>query len=704
LIVDPTERAEALIDLLPILSASHRQETLDEALSIARTRGAQPRVRLLLRLVPLLPEGERPALIQETLTQAQQIGVNTDRAKALADLLPWLPLDQQQAARREAVEAAQAENAETDRGQAWARLWPYLSEVESSAVLQRVQNYTDPFARASAALQLAQAVAGEAQRATLLDEADSAAALITDSTANGVHLWLALMRHSTPLSELVRTTAQQDARLLRFLCEHLPADTPADTLQNILKPIESLADDENRSHALAALLPRLSVPDRKRVAADLIEKLPALPSNRQRSDLARDLAPHLTAAQVRRVADFVRSNNDQAESLARVARFARLLPQAAVHELQAIVVTGREARWRTGALIDLAPNLPEPQRAQATAAALEGLAAIQYQPDWIDHAMALMYLIEAQQQGEALNWVLQAILQLPPGSLQQTQDLACLLPHLDVTSRQNLTAQMIQAVWGKANTQRDFTNWSNSLKQLSPYLSLDLARAIYEAAPQIDDLGWRLITLLHMAPHLAELERVRAIEEANALALTVDFTEPQLRATLPLLATLSQATQQRLFTLALAAARETPRLQTRSLSLAEVAAAAPEDDRPAIMVETLAAARLAESPQALVKLIPLLPDLDRQSVIHEAIAFAREVRSSGWRTAALVDLAESWAALPLEMIVQAWRDTLPVLSGYPRTEFLADCATLKPVVEALGGSEVAAELSSATQQVLRWWP
>jgi hypothetical protein len=242
------------------------------------------------------------------------------------------------------------------------------------------------------------------------------------------------------------------------------------------------------------------------------------------------------------------------------------------------------------------------------------------------------------------------------------------------------------------------------LRQLSPFLTDDLAQAIFAAAEQIDDRGWRAITLLHLTPHLAESEQVQAMAGANALALSADFTEPQLRAALPLLARLSLAAQQRVFTLAVTTARETPRVQTRALNLVEVAVASPETDRPAFIAEALEAARLARSPQALIKLIPQLPDPDRQSVSLEAIACAREVRSSGWRSDALTDLAPAWAALPLETITPAWRDTLQVLNGYPRPEFLGDCVALRPVVEVLGHTEVADELRATTLRVLRWLP
>ncbi len=114
--------------------------------------------------------------------------------------------------------------------------------------------------------------------------------------------------------------------------------------------------------------------------------------------------------------------------------------------------------------------------------------------------------------------------------------------------------------------------------------------------------------------------------------------------------------------------------------------------------------------RGLLQMAPHLPELDRADAICEALAAAQEVEEREYRSEVLRKLASHWVLLPRPTLACVWLrgqeeiDFLRTLARRSRQDFLSDLCALIPIIIALGGPGLIAEIFHAIQDVGRWWP
>ncbi|MBE9103724.1 hypothetical protein IQ229_01810, partial [Nostoc cf. edaphicum LEGE 07299] len=122
-----------------------------------------------------------------------------------------------------------------------------------------------------------------------------------------------------------------------------------------------------------------------------------------------------------------------------------------------------------------------------------------------------------------------------------------------------------------------------------------------------------------------------------------------------------------------------------------------------LLPEALAAARAIQNQSnrayALIALAEKLPP----ELLPEALAAAREIQSEDYRANVLSALAESLSQMPSTELFPLWQDTAHELSLHTRPNLLQDIKALFPVIFALGGETVTAEIACAIVDVGRWW-
>jgi hypothetical protein len=239
---------------------------------------------------------------------------------------------------------------------------------------------------------------------------------------------------------------------------------------------------------------------------------------------------------------------------------------------------------------------------------------------------------------------------------------------------------------------------ATALGKIAPYLQAKilLQRALVVAG-QVEYEGHRATVLTGLAPHLpAELlgqalAAARQIEDERDRARVLTGLAPHLPAEL-----LGQA---------LAAARQVEAEWYRAWVLTGLAPHLPAE----LLGDALAAARQIGDEEyrarALTGLAPHLPEPVQVQALDEALAAARLIEDERDRAQVLTWLAPHLIQqLPLPELNDLWRQSLPVLAGRARKDFLIELRGLAPVLAHLGGAEAMAEIYRAIRDVGRWWP
>src|SRR5262245_57338710 len=142
----------------------------------------------------------------------------------------------------------------------------------------------------------------------------------------------------------------------------------------------------------------------------------------------------------------------------------------------------------------------------------------------------------------------------------------------------------------------------------------------------------------------------------------------------------------------------------RARALLALAPYVPEALRAEVLGDALAAAQVLEHEfiwaRVLVALAPHLP----KAVLGDALAAAQELEHESSRAEVLSALSPRLMTLSHSSLHVLWSETLHALALRSRRHLMADLQALAPVMLALGGTQVLAEVAQAIHDVGRWWP
>jgi hypothetical protein len=633
--------------------------TVDQALAYARRPpDAVQKVEAFAALVPLLSPGARAAVLAEALSAACTIGNEWDRSGALAVLMPHLTTG----LLAEALKAARAIGDEGARASALVALLPQLPEIEREAVQGE-------------ALAAARAIKDARARARVL-------------AAVGPHL--PVTQRAAVLAEalsVARTTGNEWARsgILAAMAPHLPPGLQAEALNDA----RDLADAGARARALAALGPHLPQAQRAIILAKALAAVQEVGSRRYCSAALQALAPHLPAALLSEALTAAHDIKDAGDRFAVLAALASGSPEtqrAAV--LTAALSDARRiaSKWgRSEALAALSPHLPVDQRAAVMAEALNDARAIMDARPRFDALAAIMAQLPEQDRSGMLPDALSAACAIP-GEGPRSDALAALAAQLPEQGRPAVLAEALSAarepevLRGRMGLlpmalvaadciQDQYARWwvLHSLEKvlLLPADLLDkvlmearsigderarsnseathsrgfvtkiltAAGAIWNRLPRSRAPGARTATPLAKTRPVALAKAITLAGEDGGMHRLLTSESPDIR----VLTSESPSIR-------IAADKSNT---SRSMALAALASLLPEQERPPVMAEALAAARAIQDAEVrfgpLAALTPHLPESERASVQAEALDAARAFRDAGARFGALAVLAQQMA-------------------------------------------------------------
>jgi len=87
-----------------------------------------------------------------------------------------------------------------------------------------------------------------------------------------------------------------------------------------------------------------------------------------------------------------------------------------------------------------------------------------------------------------------------------------------------------------------------------------------------------------------------------------------------------------------------------------------------------------------------------------ALEAAQAIEDEERRAGELNSLASRLATVSRKALYPLWCQFLRRSAQQTRPHFLTDLAAFAPLLPALGGSEVAAQIVAAIQTVSQWWP
>lgn len=550
---DKRQRVKILVALAPFLSDQGEQQSVfQEALAVARTiQNALDRVLALDSLVPHLTLGEQQSMFQEVLAMVRSMGDGFfDRRLALHILAPHLAIEQVQEAlviaytiedssnrawplaslARRLVELGAPEQAlavartiedNSDRADALDTLASYLTLGGQRSVLQEelavARDIENGRARAAALVNLALHLPSVEQR-SIRQEAMAVVRMIKDSSDRAAALanlipHLALQEQQSVLQEalavvrMIKDSSDHVAALTELI-QHLTPGEQRSVLQEALVVARTIEDNSDRSHALTNLAPYLTIEQMEEAlgVAHTIE------DNSDRSHALTNLAPRLAelgaTAQALAVVRMIGNNSNRADALDKVA------PYLAIEQIQDALAMTRiidDNADRNRALASLAPRLAK------LGAIPQGLAiahTIKESYYWTDALANLIPHLAQEEQWSVLKNAL-AVARTIEDSFDQTDTLINLAPHL--------TIEQIEEAVEVARAIRDISDRDRALASLAPRLAeLGATAQGLALAHTIKDSYYQADALDNLALHLAQEEQRSILQEALAVACTID--------------------------------------------------------------------------------------------------------------------------------------------------------------------------------------
>jgi hypothetical protein len=633
-----------------------------------------------------------------TFSAVREFTLDWSRARAVSGLAAYLPEPQLHAAWSVAHDIASAE----PRAWALSSLATHLPEPERPVIvaeaLTAVRELADEWTAARTLGRLA----------SFLPEPLPAEVVVTaleleDDLARADAL--SRLGPSLPLDALEdAVAAARDlafgwarAKMLSSLAPCLPASSCGAVAREALLDARELTYPGPRSLLLFAIASSLPEPDQTSVGREALTALDELGSDAERARALTKVASRLTGSLLSEAASAARGLVD--------------------------------AEARAGALLALAPRLPEPDQSEAMDDALAAVRrVVGSQSRVLLLASAASHLSEPQL-AEALSITQQLV-----GGDAQAEALARLAPHLpeqllddamaiasslidDHRARAlaafvtQVPAQEGAAVVGEAlSAARQLTDdaaRAEALSGVAPYLPSSFLTEATSAARELVDSEARARVLSALVAHLSESDGAAVAQEAvsSIRQVTDDWARARL---LPQLASVVSETSspevlaatielrlegaraealselaihlpERLLPEAVLAARKLAGVWPRARALSALASSMPQPDRATIAREALPAARALTNggprSRVLIALASHLPGPEGTSVAHEALDAVRDLTDDGARCKALSSMAPH---LPASLSAEAMSLSRGIASDAGRARALSALASHLP--------------------------
>ncbi len=430
-------------------------------------------------LAPYLPAD----LLNQVLAAAQDIGDETNRAKALIGLVPHLPEPLKGQACQQALAAAQAIGDETNRVRELSRLAPHLPEPLKGQVCQQ-------------ALDAAQAIGNEDNRAEAL-------------ICLAPHLQVDLLSQALAAAHNIGLFRENRARVLTGLAPHLPEPLKGQACQQALDAALDIDNKKNRASALTGLAPHLPEPLKGQACQQALDAAQTIGDEWSRAWALISLVPHLPeplkGQACQQALDAVQAIGDELHRAWALTGLAPHLPAdlmpKALDAAQAI-----RSEWsRARALIALVPYLAEPLKGQACQQALDAVQAIEYEFHRADALTGLAPHLAEPLKGQACQQALDAA-QAIGNEQNRAEALAGLAPQLPM--------DLLPKALAAAQAIGDEGHRAEALTGLAPHLPVDLQRKALAAAQAIGNEIYRARALTDLVPHLSEPSKGRACQQA----------------------------------------------------------------------------------------------------------------------------------------------------------------------------------------------
>ncbi|MGH3188757.1 MAG: hypothetical protein ACRDOL_16110 [Streptosporangiaceae bacterium] len=676
------DRVDALLTIYKAVNADEKPPVADEAVAAATAIASHiDRAAKLTVLARHLPEDQRPHLLALALKAAIAIPDYDyrDRAKALADLAPHLPLDLLPEALAAAITLAKEHNVS-----ALISLAPYLPLRLLAEALTAATAITNDRGRAWALTRLAPWLPAEQQQQAIAEALDIATA-ITDKTAR-----------ADALTDLVsRLPADQQPRVLAaataIISESSRADAltalgphlPAELMTEALAAAAAITDDIARATAIDGLAPHLpaQLMARAVAAASTID-------NRYfyfRATALTRLAAHMTVDQRTHVLAQVLASTAAVDDSTRsgaLIDMAPLLPQDLMAKALATAAGIKTDFMRALTLIGMARHLRPGQKAAVLAQALAAATAVTNDRHRADLLEMVAYDLTADQKPGVLALALAAATAISDHG-SRTAALTGLCPYLLADQQEQVLTHALSA----ASAITDDAARAGALTGLVPRLSegqrQHVVSEIMTAATAITDDAARASALTGLVPRLSEGQRQHVVSEIMTAATAITDDHTRARA----LTAVAPHLPQDLMTAALATARAMTNDAARADALTGLAPHLPAE----LMGEALAVEALAaDSPmiiadrraKALIALAPRLP----RALMSEALAAAATISRKDFRAEALTGLAPH---LPPDVMAQALAAANKLGDLYYRAWALTGLAPHLPA-ELMGQAAAAA--------------
>lgn len=474
--ISPAERVDALLEVLPHLTAS------------------EPGVLL-------------PSLQQRVLDAASAIQDPASRVRALSAIIEKLAPEVQHEAVAQAFDAASSIPSGFARATALSDLPPHLPPEFHSRLLALARALDTPDARAYLLTRMLAFLPVEQQQPVLNETLDTIAAINGDDARAQ-----ALIALAQPI---------EAAGLLR--------NNP-DGVQHAITVTFSIARPDARARAFAVLAPYLSA----ELLTEALQMLKSIHDDRDRARTLAQLAPHLTPdlnVAAYNTAQELGPSEARAAALSAIAPYLSAAARArALADALAAALAIEERYERATALVDLAPHLPDALRVRALNEALNAARSITNEDE---RGRALVFLAPHLPADRLPDALADAYTITDP--VTRTPALSALMSFLPAEPRERVALDVIQTAREMDSPRRT----ASILAAIAPALPESALDAAIEVALAIASPYDRLHVLTALLPRRPEQLRdaalvaaravPSAVERVNALLELVPYHRPALR-------------------------------------------------------------------------------------------------------------------------------------------------------------------------------
>ena len=679
-LVDPGDRASALVAIYPHLALPSRSDVMREALEAAAVAGSPSCASTLIALAPHLV----PDQMHDALRFAGRITDGYYCAQALLRLAEYLPSELQS----EALDVADSIADTVEQVRALAGLSIHWPEDQRTSLVVRASSaalaVSDDYKRAKALALLVPYLLPEQKPDMVAHALNTAISLpdghlIADYIADlapflSADLLSKALAVSTRLSDY-----RHRARALTALAPHLPGDQQPSVWQRVLNAAE-WGNDQNRALILANLAPLLPSDRRTQLFAQALDAACSVRDVRTRAALILQLARKLPTELVARALDatttFAADDQLRTAVLTEVSRY--LSPERGVSELSHALAAARSMRncaVRSRALSRLAPRLPPGVRAEVlreALAALNGAGRAGSRSDSPAHASALTSLaryLPADQQADVFSEALSRA-----GDVWDRHDLAQAFADLAAILPQDLLHQaLFEASRISDEERRAWALTAVTINLPSEQRAAAAAQAI-EAIAAIRSEGDRAGLLAAVAPFVADKQRVTMLAQAVADAAAAGSAVGEEVALRVVGRVLTPGELHQVVTSAATARHD--RIELITGLARDLPWALPEDLAAEALTAAIADPYGFSRSRALAVLAPHVPAHQLPDALEAALSISENAYRAGALAALSVRLpAEEQAAL----VAQAFSDVSDAVNDESRFHSLVDLAPhLKP--------------------------